>query len=40
VCFFAFFLESDKVDLHKIFHGLGENICLLQPAVKSNAPDL
>jgi len=29
------------VDLHeKIVHGLGENTCLLQPALKSNAPGL
>jgi len=33
------FLENDK--LHQIvFQGLGENTCLLQPALKSTAPGL
>jgi len=35
------FLENDKTDLRKIFfHGLEENTCLLQPALKSAAPGL
>jgi len=32
------FLENDKTDLHQIFlQGLGENTCLLELALKSNA---
>jgi len=39
---FLRFLENDKTDLHQFFYfqGLGENTSLLQPALKSNAPDL
>jgi len=35
--FFCVFLENDKTDLRHFFHGLRENACLLQPAMKSNA---
>jgi len=35
------FLENDKTDLRQIFvQDLGENTCLLQPALKSNASGL
>jgi len=38
--FFAFF-SNDKTGLRQIsFQGLGESTCLLQPALKSNAPSL
>jgi len=33
-------LENDKKDLCQFFFGLEENSCLLQPALKSNAPGL
>jgi len=39
VCF-GLFLENDKTDLREFFQGLGENTCLLQPALKSTAPGL
>jgi len=38
---FLCFFENGKTDLRKIFfQGLGENIYLLQPALKNNAPGL
>jgi len=41
VCVFCVFLENDKTDLRQIFfQGLRENTCSLQPALKSNAPEL
>jgi len=38
---FLRFFENDKMDLRQFFfQGLGGNTCSLQPALKSNAPDL
>jgi len=35
------FSQNDKTNLRQIFfQGLGQNTCLLQPALKSNAPCL
>jgi len=36
----AFFLKTTKQICANFFHGLGENSCLLQPALKSTAPGL
>jgi len=38
---FCVCIKNDKTDLSQIFfQGFGENTCLLQPALKSNAPGL
>jgi len=38
--YFAFFSKTTRRICDKFFQGLGENICSLQPALKSNAPGL
>jgi len=38
--FFAFFSKTTRRICAKFFQGLGENTCLLRPALKSNAPSL
>jgi len=37
---FAFFSKRQDESAPNFFHGLGENTCLLQLALKSNAPGL
>jgi len=38
--FFAFFSKTTRWICANFFQRLGENTCFLQPALKSNAPDL
>jgi len=38
--FFRFSLKRQDGSVPTFFQGLGENTCLLQPALKSNAPNL
>jgi len=41
LCVFCGSHENDKTDIRQIvFQDLGENTCLLQPALKSSAPGL